>query len=104
MSKSKRSAADAPPTPDVRTEREAVYAPQFREDLAYWVETDRKIALRLLKLAEACLREPFDGAGKPEPLKYLGPNVWSRRLTLDDRLVYVVKNDRIDFLMGRYHY
>ena len=50
------------------------------------------------------MRDPFAGIGKPEPLKHLGPNVWSRRLTAEDRVVYLVRDDRIDFLQGRYHY
>jgi len=82
----------------------AVFQPEFREDLRYWVEVDRKVALRVLRLVEAVLRDPFSGIGKPEPLKYLGANVWSRRLTEEHRLVYLVGQDRIDFLQARYHY
>ena len=50
------------------------------------------------------MREPFTGIGKPEPLKYLGAGVWSRRITQEHRLVYVVTDDRIDFAQARYHY
>jgi Txe/YoeB family toxin of toxin-antitoxin system len=53
---------------------------------------------------KAVIRDPFGGLGKPEPLKHLGPNVWSRRLTAEHRTVYLVRDDRIDFLQGRYHY
>ena len=70
----------------------------------YWVKTDRKTALRVLKLVEAVLRDPFSGLGKPEPLKYLGAGVWSRRITQEHRLVYLVGQDRVDFLQVRYHY
>ena len=84
--------------------RLAVCHPEFLEDLQYWVETDRRVAKRLLKLIEACLRSPFDGIGKPEPLKYLGPDVWSRRITQEHRCVYLVKAGCIEFLQGRYHY
>ena len=84
--------------------REAVFQPEFREDLRYWVEQDRKIALRALQIIEHILRDPFTGIGKPEPLKYLAPNVWSRRLTQEHRIVYLVSASRIDFLQGRYHY
>ena len=87
-----------------RTSREACFDPAFLEDLRYWVETDRKTALRLLYLVEAVLRDPFAGVGKAEPLKHFAPGVWSRRLTQKDRLVYRVLEDRIDFLQGRYHY
>lgn len=84
--------------------RLAVFQPEFIEDLHYWVETDRKLALRAFDLIDAILRDPFDGIGKPEPLKYLAPGVWSRRLTQEHRIVYLVRDDQIDFLQGRYHY
>jgi toxin YoeB len=87
-----------------KKERDAVFHPEFREDLRYWVETDRKVALRAFDLIEAIMRDPFDGIGKPEPLKYLAPNTWSRRLTQEHRLVYLVSEDRLDFLQARYHY
>lgn len=84
--------------------RDACFDKAFLEDLHYWVETDRKTALRLLDLVEAVLRDPFAGIGKPEPFKHFVPGVWSRRLTQVDRFVYRVLDDRIDFLQGRYHY
>jgi toxin YoeB len=84
--------------------RIAVFDPSFIEDLQHWVQTHRRTAKRLLEIAEAVLRDPFAGIGKPEPLKYLGADVWSRRLTQEHRVVYLVKADRIDFLQGRYHY
>lgn len=84
--------------------REAVFQPEFREDLRYWVEVDRKTALRAFELIEAVMRDPFTGIGKPEPLKYLSLGIWSRRLTQEHRLVYLVRDDRIDFLQARYNY
>lgn len=84
--------------------REAVFQPEFREDLRYWVQVDRKAAMRAFDLVEAIMRDPFTGIGKPEPLKYLSPGVWSRRLTQEHRIVYLVREDRIDFLQARYHY
>lgn len=87
-----------------KAERDAVFHPEFREDLQYWVETDRKVALRAFDLIEAVMREPFTGIGKPEPLKYLASGAWSRRLTQEHRIVYLVANDRVDFLQARYHY
>lgn len=86
------------------SKRVAVLQDEFRDDLRHWVDTNRKIALRLLDLTEAVMRDPFVGLGKPEPLKHLGGNVWSRRLTEADRLVYEVFADRVEFLQGRYHY
>jgi toxin YoeB len=68
------------------------------------VETDRKLALRAYPLIEAILRDPFEGIGKPEPLKYLALGAWSRRLTQEHRIVYLVREERIDFLQARYHY
>jgi len=87
-----------------RRVRAAVFQPEFREDLRHWVETDRRVALRAMDLIEAVLRDPFQGIGKPEPLKYLASGAWSRRLTQQHRLVYLVREDRIDFLQARYHY
>jgi len=84
--------------------RIAVFQPEFIEDLQYWVATDRRTAKRLLDLVQAVLREPFTGIGKPEPLRYLGGDVWSRRVTQEHRCVYLVKQDRVEFLQGRYHY
>ncbi len=87
-----------------RRSRDAVFQKEFLEDLRYWVKTERKIALRCLDLVEAVLRDPFEGMGKPQPLKYLGADMWSRRVTQEHRLVYLVRHDRVDFLQARYHY
>ena len=85
-------------------DREAVFHREFREDLRQWADTDRSIALRVLELVEAILRDPFVGIGKPEPLKYLMAGTSSRRITQEHRLVYRVSERRIDFLQARYHY
>jgi toxin YoeB len=50
------------------------------------------------------LRDPFGGVGKPEPLKHLGSDVWSRQITQEHRLVYIVSDDRVDFIQACYHY
>ena len=84
--------------------RQAFFQREFLEDLRFWVQTDRRVALRALDLVEAILRDPFQGIGKPEPLKYLAAGTWSRRLTQEHRIVYLVRADRIDFLQARYHY
>ena len=84
--------------------RELVLQPQFLEDLRWWVETDRKVALKALELLAAIARDPFSGIGKPEALRYLLQGAWSRRLTQEHRLVYLVRADRIDLLQARYHY
>jgi toxin YoeB len=85
-------------------QRDTVFQPEFREDLRYWVQTDRKVALRAFDSIEAIVRDPFTGIGKPESLKYLSSGTWSRRLTQEHRIVYLVRDDRIDFLQARYHY
>jgi toxin YoeB len=72
--------------------------------LRYWLNTNRKIALRVFDLVEATMRDPFTGLGKPEPLKFVLSGAWSRRLTEEHRLVYVVSSDRVEFLQARYHY
>lgn len=84
--------------------RVAVFDRDFIEDLRFWVETDRRTALRLIELIESILRDPYTGIGKPERLKYLGSDVWSRRLTQEHRCVYLVTGERVHFLQGRYHY
>jgi toxin YoeB len=85
-------------------ERLAIFTTQFREDLVYWIANDRKLAIRTLELVEATLKDPFQGIGKPEALKFLLAGCWSRRITQEHRLVYRVSADRIDFLQARYHY
>ena len=84
--------------------RLAVFQPGFIEDLQYWVATDRRTAKRLLELSQVLLRKPFSGIGIPEPLNYLGGDVWPRRITTEHRYVYLVKHDRVAFLQGRFHY
>jgi toxin YoeB len=85
-------------------DRLAICHPEFLEDLQHWVEQDRRTARRLMQLMNAVMRDPFDGIGKPEPLRLLGSGVWSRRITQEHRLVYVVKDTAVEFLQGRYHY
>ena len=85
-------------------DREAVFHSEFVGDLRHWVKTDRALALRVLDLIEAVLRDPFTGIGKPERLRYTLAGCWSRRITQEHRLVYRVSENRIDFLQARYHY
>ncbi|MCU1339958.1 MAG: addiction module toxin, Txe/YoeB family [Bryobacterales bacterium] len=84
--------------------RNAIFQLEFLQDLRYWVKEDRTVALRVLDLVEAITRDPFQGIGKPEPLRYVLAGSWSRRITQEHRLVYRVSKDRIDFLQARYHY
>jgi len=87
-----------------KANRVTVVQDECMEDLEYWVSANRKIALRIFTLMKAARRDPFRGIGKPEPLKHLGPDIWSRRITARDRLVYRVGEDFVDFLQARYHY
>ena len=87
-----------------RKRRESVFHPEFREDLRYWVKIDRRVALRVMDLVEAIMQDPFTGIGKPEPLRFTMSGAWSRRLTEEHRMVYVVTNDRVEFLQACYHY
>ena len=86
------------------TDRVAVVSSQFRDDLRYWIEMDRKAALRVLDLMAAILADPFVGIGKPDPLRFALAGCWSRRITQEHRLVYRVIAERIEFVQARYHY
>lgn len=81
-----------------------VFQQEFREDLRYWFVTDPRTADRILDLVQAITQDPFTGIGKPEPLKYDLAGCWSRRITGEHRVVYQVRESRIDFLQCRYHY
>jgi toxin YoeB len=91
-------------------DRQAVFFPEFRQDLAFWVKADRSVradrsaALRILDLVEAVMRDPFVGIGKPEHLRHVLSGVWSRRITEEHRLLYIVLESRTEFLQARYHY
>ena len=87
-----------------KNQRLAVFHPEFREDLRYWIKNNRKLPPRVVEIVAAVLREPCAGPGKPEPLKHLLAGAWSRRITEEHRLVCRVSNDRVDFLQARYHY
>ena len=87
-----------------KAKRDAIFQPEFLEDLRFRVKSDRNTALRVLDLVEAVMRDPFQGLGKPEPLRYVLAGCWSRRITQEHRLVYRVTNEAIDFLQARYHY
>jgi len=100
----RRDKTPAEPPPPPPSPRLAVFHPEFREDLRHWIEADRKVALRVLDLVDAVLREPFAGIGKPEPLKHLLAGAWSRRVSGEHRLVYIVRGDRVEFLQARFHY
>ncbi|MCP4399482.1 MAG: Txe/YoeB family addiction module toxin [bacterium] len=74
------------------------------EDLAWWIQHDRKKALRIVTRIKEVQRTPFEGTGKPEPLKHELAGCWSRRIDREHRLVYDVTDEKIRILACRYHY
>ena len=81
-----------------------IFADRAWEDLTYWIEHDRKVAKRIIRLLKEIEREPFQGIGKPEPLKHGLAGFWSRRITDEHRLVYAVEKKQILVAQARYHY
>jgi toxin YoeB len=74
------------------------------EDLQYWVQTNPKLAKRLLRLIEETQRDPFGGTGKPEPLRGELSGWWSKRIDQEHRLIYQVEGDRLIITQARGHY
>ncbi len=83
---------------------EAVFDPDFLEDLAFFVGTNPRLATRILDLVKAVLRDPFAGIGKPEPLRGQAAGAWSRRIDQEHRLVYALGDKRVYFIQACYHY
>ena len=73
-------------------------------DYQYWLENDKTTLRKLNLLIKECQRKPFEGIGKPEPLKQNLSGYWSRRITAEHRLVYKVENDVLYIAQCRYHY
>lgn len=73
-------------------------------DYLYWQTTDRKMLKRVNQLLRDVLRDPFEGIGKPEQLKYGADGAWSRRITQEHRLVYMLADGDLVILQARYHY
>ncbi|MEL6909278.1 MAG: Txe/YoeB family addiction module toxin [Cyanobacteria bacterium J06643_13] len=80
------------------------FSSQFKEDLGWWFREDPRKASKILDLVTAVMQDPFKGIGKPEPLKYMDSNIWSRRIDLEHRFIYQVNKTQIDFLACRFHY
>jgi toxin YoeB len=81
-----------------------VFADRGWEDFCFWIDHDRKIAKRLIRLIDECRRKPFEGIGKPEPLRDNLSGYWSRRITDEHRLVYKIAGDELWIAQARYHY
>lgn len=81
-----------------------IFSEQAWEDYCHWQEQDRKLLRRLNGLIRECTRTPFTGTGKPEPLRGSLSGWWSRRIDLEHRLVYQVREDSLLIAQCRYHY
>ncbi len=74
------------------------------EDYLYWQQTDKKVVKKINDLIKDVSRAPYEGIGKPEPLKYGFSGFWSRRITEEHRMVYRVQNETLEIAQLRYHY
>ena len=81
-----------------------VFAEKAWEDYLYWQRTDKKILKRINALIKDITREPFEGIGKPEPLKHALSGYWSRRINDEHRMVYKVQDNSLLIAQLRYHY
>ncbi|MGD9661091.1 MAG: Txe/YoeB family addiction module toxin [Porticoccaceae bacterium] len=81
-----------------------VFAENAWEDYLYWQRTDKKLLKRINSLIKDIQREPFEGIGKPEPLKHALSGYWSRRINDEHRIVYKIDNNSILIAQLRYHY
>lgn len=74
------------------------------EDYLYWQKQDKKKVKRINELIKDIMRTPYQGLGKPKPLKYLYSGCWSRRIDGEHRLIYHIANDELNILKCRFHY
>ncbi len=80
------------------------FTPEAWDDYLYWQKTDKKILKRINTLIKEVVRDPFEGIGKPEPLKHALSGAWSRRINTAHRLVYLVEADTLVMVQCRFHY
>lgn len=81
-----------------------VFSSDAWDDYLYWQEHDKKMLKKINALIKEIERTPFEGSGKPEPLKHALAGCWSRRINLEHRLVYQVDDSAVFILQCRYHY
>lgn len=81
-----------------------IFAEEAWEDYMYWQESDKKTLKRINDLIKAITREPYEGIGDPEPLKFNWSGFWSRRINREHRLVYALENNTVLIAQCRYHY
>ena len=74
------------------------------EDYLYWQQNDKKILKKINRLIKEIQREPFGGIGEPEPLKYNWSGYWSRRVSIEHRLIYKISDENLMIAQCRYHY
>jgi toxin YoeB len=82
----------------------SVVEPRFRDELRDWISDNKRIALKIMDLVDAVERNPYEGIGKPEPLKHQFAGLWSRRIDQEHRLVYQVAEESVMFLSCKGHY
>lgn len=105
MAKKKKKAEEPQNITSVQIIRlSSSFTTKFKEDLGWWFKNDPKKAAKILDLVTVVMSDPFTGIGRLEPLKYFEANLWSRRIDLEHRLIYLVENERIVFFACRYHY
>ena len=81
-----------------------VFTPHGWDDYTHWQTTDRNLLKRINRLIDDARRDPFTGIGKPEQLRHALSGTWSRRITEEHRLVYLVDGDDLVILQARFHY
>ena len=81
-----------------------IFSSQGWEDYLHWQQTDRKLLKRVNELIKEISRTPFEGTGKPEPLRHALTGYWSRRINDEHRLVYKVEDNGVVIAQARYHY
>ncbi|SJM94713.1 toxin of the YoeB-YefM toxin-antitoxin system [Crenothrix polyspora] len=86
------------------SKRSLILSSHALDDLQYWVRENPRITQKILKLIEETVKTPFTGLGKPEALKHLKANTWSRRIDNEHRLIYEVLENEIRIVQCRYHY
>jgi toxin YoeB len=80
------------------------FSSQAWEDYLHWQQTDRKLLKRINALIKEISRTPFEGTGKPEPLRHALAGYWSRRITDEHRLVYKMQDDAVLIAQAKFHY
>lgn len=81
-----------------------IFSEEAWEDYLYWQKSDKQVLKRINLLIKEVIRTPFEGIGKPEPLKHALSGYWSRRINDEHRMVYAIQEDALLLAQLRYHY